>query len=464
MAQPGVPDFYAYQAETNPIKAFDELVQTVAEQPKIEAARQEAERKRNMELEKIYTPETPDFTFRWQEEQQKALDDINDIGHKLTVMRYDPYKSGALTNDKAAQLYKDFHTKSNLLKQTNSAAKYLQGTWDTLTKSIREHPDKYNEDALAKVNEFYNRPLSEIMKEGKPAPDITQLEKPYNFTAWASKTKNAIDPTQNGYILQRSPGAIENHFLAEYQNNPQAKQYWAKTFSALPEDERKQYAARAIKEDTAPEYLYGLDVAKESLIGRKNKPKPASIIWPWYTRLQGNTSQSSSPYSVAAIDPSKSKDVTFRTGKNTGTIPGFNETPVTINQNVDLSSGYYDLDHGGTKGRQTASGSVSFKASQIKDVPVDSQGNPISKEKYLSLPNGTKVDYIPMLIGTAKIRDRDVNVMIPASQLSVNKTTTKSMQQTLKAHSKGGGSAFSTSKKENPKPKTKLTKGGLNDL
>lgn len=281
-------DFYSYQSDSNPVEAFKGLVQTIANEPATRHQQDEADRQRNMQLSSLYTTPVPDFAFRWQGDQQKQLDEINSLGTKLMTKGYDPYKNGAaLVDPESAQAFKDFHQKSNTLKQTSQTAKYLQDNWSALTKSVREHPDKYQDGALDAITTFYNRPLSEIMDGGQPAPDLIQLEKPYDFKAWANKTKNAIDPTQSGHVIQRLPGAIENNFLAEWTNEPKSQRYWAKTFAELPEQQRQMYAKKAIQMETAPEYLYGLDVAKQTMTGLKNKPRTEwEVYGPGSSRTQ----------------------------------------------------------------------------------------------------------------------------------------------------------------------------------
>lgn len=284
----GNGDFYAYNSNSDPIEAFKGLIKTIADEPAQVEQKNLQDEARNKELSQLYTTSVPDFAFRWQGEQQKLADQHNDLGTQLYQAGYDPYKNGAaLLDPDNADKFKQFHQIGNQLEQTSQNAKYLQDTWSGLTNSIRQNPAKYQDGALDTVNNFYNRPLSDIINGGQPAPDLTQLQKPYDFLAWSKAAKNAIDPTGNGHVIQRLPGAIENTFANEYNSNPQAKPYWAKTFAALPEQTRQQYAAAAITKNTSPDYLYGLDNAFQDLTGKKvSKPTEWEVYGPGNGRTQ----------------------------------------------------------------------------------------------------------------------------------------------------------------------------------
>ncbi len=224
----------------------------LSEEQKIKAKAKAAAK--NEALGKLKQPN--DYWYRHDSELKTNVQEIESAGTALLEKGINPFTDGS-------QESLAFRQKYDRAMQLAAASKQIKSQYEKYSADLsKENPDDYDDSAIAQINDFYSKPLSEIVDNNLVPPHLMK-KRPYQ-DAFNFMGKNMAEWSRgwNGNIPDNDKVF---DFVDALVQDPANRENMVRTYGAklaqMPQQEKDYVMARAKKQMVEPHVVMAVDDA-----------------------------------------------------------------------------------------------------------------------------------------------------------------------------------------------------------
>jgi hypothetical protein len=209
---------------------------------------------KNEALSKLKQPN--DYWYRHDSELKTNVEEIQNAGTALLEKGINPFTDGS-------QEALEFRKKYDRSMQLAAASKQIKSQYEKYSTDLSNgNPDDYDDAAIAQIDDFYGKPLSEIVDKNMVPPHLMK-KRPYqdafnfmgkNMTEW-SRGWNGNIPNDDKVF----------DFVDALVQDPANRENMIRTYGAklaqMPPQEKEWVMARAKKEMVEPHVIMAVDDA-----------------------------------------------------------------------------------------------------------------------------------------------------------------------------------------------------------